>query len=96
MGTNEGIGILQLECPQRHSVGRVLKEAAHQAAQYDPGAAVGPRQFWPQEDEQGRFKTHCRHCDKPVGDVSATLQRKLSELIADDAQTHGTSTLSYL
>ncbi len=96
MGTNEGIGILQLECPQMHPVGRVLREAAHHGIQYDPGAAVGPRQFWPQEDEQGRFKTHCRHCDKAVWGSSAALQGKLSELIADDSETRGTATLQYL
>lgn len=96
MGGNEGIGVLQLECPQRHRVGRVLREAAHHAVQYDPGAAVGPRQFWPQEDEQGRFKTHCRHCDKPVWGPSATLQSKLSELIANESEIHGTATLQYL
>ncbi|HTQ16434.1 hypothetical protein [Mycobacterium sp.] len=96
MGNNEGIGVLQLECPQRHSAGRVLKEAAHHQVQYDPGPAVGPRQFWPQEDEQGRFKTHCRHCDKPVWGPSATLQGKLIELLADDSATHATVTLQYL
>lgn len=96
MSGKEGIGILQLECPQRHSVGRVLKEAAHHSVQFDPGAAVGPRQFWPQEDEQGRFKAHCRHCDKPVWDASTTLQDKLSELFADDTETRGTATLRYL
>nr|WP_082129587.1 hypothetical protein [Mycobacterium haemophilum] len=36
-----GVGVLKLECPQSHSVGRILKETPHQAIQYDPGAAVG-------------------------------------------------------
>jgi len=96
MGGNEGIGILQLECPQGHGVGRVLREAAFHAVQYDPGAAVGPREFWPQEDDQGRFKAHCRHCDKPVWESSATLQGKLSELMASESETRASATLQYL
>lgn len=96
MGSNEGIGALRLECPQGHSVGTIRKQAPHQAPQYDPGASVGPRRPWPEEDEQGRFKTRCGHCDKPVGDSAATLQSKLSALIADDSETYGTATLTYL
>jgi hypothetical protein len=96
MGTNEGIGRLRLECPQGHGVGTILKEAPHHAPQYDPGAQVGPRQFWPQEDAQGRFVTRCANCDKPVGDSAAGLQTKLSQLTADESETRATATLSYL
>jgi hypothetical protein len=96
VGNQEGIGTLKLECPQSHPVGRILKEAPHQAIQYDPGAAVGPRRFWPDEDEQPQFKTRCRHCDKPVGDATATLQSKLSNLIANASETTETATLPYL
>jgi hypothetical protein len=92
----EGIGVLKLECPQAHPVGRILKEAPHQAVLYDPGAAVGPRRFWPDEDEQPNFKTQCRYCDKPVGDVTTTLQKKLADLVADVAAATGTTTLPYL
>ena len=42
-GNQEGIGMLKLECPQTHPVGRILKDAPHQAVQFDPGAQVGPR-----------------------------------------------------
>lgn len=91
----EGIGTLKLECPQGHPVGRILKDAPHQAVQYDPGAMVGPRRFWPDEDEQPRFTASCRFCEKPVGDATATLQVKLAEVIADAAATTGTATLTY-
>jgi hypothetical protein len=94
--THEGIGALKLECPQGHPVGTIRKQAAHQAPQYDPGASVGPRRPWPEEDEQGRFKTRCGYCDKIVGDFAATLQNKLGKLIADGFETHGTATLPYL
>ena len=96
MSNNEGIGVLKLECPQSHPVGRILKEAPHHAVQYDPGAQVGSRRFWPDEDDQGRFTTRCRHCDKPVGDSTALLQNKLVKLIADEFETYGTATLPYL
>ena len=96
MSNNEGIGVLKLECPQRHPVGTILKQAPHHSVQYDPGAQVGPRRFWPEEDDQGRFVTHCRHCDKPVGDYIASLQNKLSKLIAEEFETHETATLPYL
>ena len=95
VGNQEGIGVLKLVCPQTHPVGRILKEAPQQAVQYDPGAAVGPRRFWPDEDEQPRFTTHCRFCDKPVGENTATLQSQLNKVIADAAQTVGTATLPY-
>ena len=49
VGNQEGIGILKLECPQMHPVGRILKEAPYQAVVYDPGAQVGDRRFWPDE-----------------------------------------------
>jgi hypothetical protein len=96
VASQEGIGTLKLECPQTHPVGRILKEAPHQAVQYDPGAAVGPRRFWPDEDDQPQFKVHCRFCDKTVGESTATLQNKLANLIADGAQAIGTTALSYL
>lgn len=96
VGNQEGIGTLRLECPQSHPVGRILKEAPHQAVVYDPGAQVGPRRFWPDEDEQPQFKTRCRFCDKPVGEVTATLQDKLRELIMNASETTETATLPYL
>jgi hypothetical protein len=95
-GNQEGIGTLKLECPQRHPVGRILKEAPHQAVMYDPGAVVGPRRFWPDEDEQPQFKTHCRFCDQPVGDLTASLQSQLGIVINDASETVETATLSYV
>ncbi|PJE09490.1 MAG: hypothetical protein CK429_21605 [Mycobacterium sp.] len=96
MSFNEGIGTLKLECPQAHPVGRILREAAHQSVQYDPGAAVGPRRFWPEEAEQTRFTAQCRFCDKPVGEATGTLRDKFTELLADTVETYRTITLSYL
>jgi hypothetical protein len=96
VGNQEGIGVLKLECPQLHPVGRLLKEHPHQMVQYDPGAAVGPRRFWPDEDEQPTFKVHCRFCDKPVGEATTTLRNQLATLIADAAALTGTASLQYL
>jgi len=96
VGNQEGIGMLKLECPQGHPVGRILKEAPHQSVQFDPGAQVGPRRFWPDEDEQPQFNTHCRFCDKPVVGTTATLQTQLAEVIGDAAQSTATATLPYL
>ncbi len=96
MSFSEGIGTLKLECPQAHPVGRILREAAHQSAQYDPGAVVGPRRFWPEEAEQTRFAVVCRFCDKPVGEATATLRDKFAELLADTVETYRTTTLPYL
>jgi hypothetical protein len=96
MSNNEGIGMLKLECPQSHPVGTILKQAPYQSVQYDPGAQVGPRRFWPEDDDQGRFITRCRYCDKPVGDFTASLQTKLGKLIADEVETYGTATLPYV
>jgi hypothetical protein len=96
VSNNEGIGSLKLECPQGHRVGAILKEAPHHTPQYDPGAQVGPRQFWPVEDAQGRFVTRCNSCDKSVGDSTSALQSKLSQLTADMSETRGTATLPYL
>ncbi|OBK94891.1 hypothetical protein [Mycobacterium sp. 1165178.9] len=92
----EGIGMLKLECPQTHPVGRILKDAPHQAVQFDPGAQVGPRRFWPDEDEQPNFTTICRFCGKPVGDTTSALQTKLASVIADCSATAATATLSYV
>ncbi|OBI15613.1 hypothetical protein A5712_28155 [Mycobacterium sp. E2327] len=91
----EGIGVLKLECPQRHPVGRILKEAPHQSVMYDPGAMAGERRFWPNEEDQPQFKTHCRFCDKPVGEVTSTLQGQLASLVADASQTIGTVTMQF-
>jgi hypothetical protein len=96
VGNQEGIGTLKFECPQSHPVGRILKDAPHQAILFDPGAQVGPRRFWPDEDEQPQFKVHCRFCDKPVGDVTATLQDKLRHVIDNPSEITETVTLPYL
>ncbi|MGA7052346.1 MAG: hypothetical protein WBZ37_13950 [Mycobacterium sp.] len=96
VGNQEGIGTLKLECPQAHPVGRILKDVPHQMTQYDPGVAVGPRRFWPGEDENQEFNTVCRHCDKPVGDATATLRSKFSDLAASVSETVDTFTLPYV
>ncbi|MEE6177651.1 hypothetical protein [Mycobacterium sp. 050134] len=96
VGNQEGIGVLKLECGQSHPVGRILKEAPHQAVMFDPGAAVGPRRFWPDEDDQPQFKTRCRYCDKPLGEATATLQAGLAALVADVSRTIASVTLPYL
>ena len=96
VGNQEGIGVLKLECPQAHPVGRILKEAPHQAVLFDPGAMVGPRRFWPNEDEQPQFTVHCRFCDKPVREATATLQGQLATLVADASQTIGTVTMQFV
>ncbi|OBI58530.1 hypothetical protein [Mycobacterium sp. E796] len=92
----EGIGVLKLECPQRHPVGRILKEAPHQSVMYDPGAMAGERRFWPNEEDQPQFKTHCRFCDKPVGEAASTLQGQLAALVGDASQTIGTVTMQFV
>src|SRR5271156_4181883 len=92
----EGVGTLKLECPQTHPVGRILKDVPRQLAQDDHGADVGPRRFWPDEDEQQRFKTHCRYCDKPVGDATATLRSKFTNLIESASEITEITTLPYL
>ena len=96
VGNQEGIGTLKLECPQSHPVGRILKEAPYQSVVYDPGAQAGPRRFWPDEVDQPQFKTHCRYCDKPVGDATATLQDKLRNVIDHATETAVAATLPYL
>ncbi|OBE98982.1 hypothetical protein [Mycobacterium sp. 852002-10029_SCH5224772] len=95
-GNQEGIGMLKLECPQGHPAGRILKDAPHQAVQFDPGAQVGPRRFWPDEDEQPNFTTLCRFCDKPVGDATSALQAKHATVVADASATAETVTLPYV
>lgn len=96
MSFSEGVGTLKLECPQAHPVGRIMRETPHQSVQYDPGAAVGPRRFWPDETEQARFTTNCRFCDKPVSEETAALRNKFTELLADAVETYRTTTLPYL
>ncbi|WP_406816168.1 hypothetical protein [Mycobacterium sp. M23085] len=96
VGNQEGVGMLKLECPQRHPVGRILKDAPHQSVQFDPGAQVAPRRFWPDEEEQPNFKTHCRFCEKPVADATSALQTKLASVVADASATAETVTLPYV
>ncbi|OMC21869.1 hypothetical protein [Mycobacterium sp. SP-6446] len=96
VGNQEGIGTLKLECPQMHTVGRILKEAPHQSVVYDPGAQVGPRRFWPDEQDQPQFTTNCRFCEKPVGETTTTLQGKLRSLIDSASETIDTVTLQYV
>ena len=96
VANQEGVAILKLECPETHPVGRILREAPYQSVQYDPGAVVGPRRYWPDEGDQPQFSTRCRFCDKPVGAATATLQNTLGVLLDDAAQTVGTITLPYL
>ena len=96
VGNQEGIGVLKLECPQSHPVGRILKEAPHQAVMYDPGVAVGPRRFWPDEGDQPQFTAHCRFCDKRVGEATATLQSELAALVADVSRGSASATLPFV
>ncbi len=96
MSNNEGMGYLKLECPQGHPVGRILKDVPHQAVQYDPGAMVGSRRFWPEEGDQPQFTAHCRFCDKPVAESTATLQSSLRTVLDDMSVLSATATLPYV
>ena len=96
VGNQEGIGTLKLECPQMHSVGRLLKDAPYQSVVYDPGAQVGERRFWPDEVDQPQFKAHCRHCDKSVGEATTTLQEKHRNVINSASETTEVATLPYV
>jgi hypothetical protein len=96
VGNQEGIGTLKLECPQMHSVGRILKEAPHQSVVFDPGVQVGERRFWPDEVDQPQFKAHCRHCDKSVGEITTTLQSKHRQVIDSTSETTEVATLPYV
>ena len=92
----EGIGTLKLECPQSHPVGRILKEAPHQQVVFDPGAQVGPRRFWPDEEDQPQFTTRCRQCDKSVSGETTALQDKHRNLIMHSSETFETVTLPFV
>ncbi|BBX38992.1 hypothetical protein [Mycobacterium simiae] len=96
MSNHEGIGTLKLECPQSHPVGRILKEAPHQQVVYDPGAQVGPRRFWPDEQDQPQFSIRCPQCDRPVGDATTALQDKHRNLVLDASETSEVATLPFL
>jgi hypothetical protein len=96
MTNYEGIGTLKLECPQMHPVGRILKEAPHQQVVYDPGAQVGPRRFWPDEEDQPRFTIRCRQCDKPVGEATSTLQDKHRNLLFSINEVTEIATLPFV
>jgi hypothetical protein len=96
VGNHEGIGTLKLECPQMHSVGRILREAPHQSVVFDPGAQVGDRRFWPDEADQPQFKTQCRHCDKRVGEATTTLQGKLRHVLDSASEVTEVATLPYV
>lgn len=96
MANNEGIGTLKLECPQMHPVGRILKEAPHQQVVYDPGAQAGPRRFWPDEEDQPRFTTRCRQCDKLVAEATAALQEKHRNLVFSMSETTEVATLPFV
>ncbi|SPM43333.1 hypothetical protein MNAB215_5555 [Mycobacterium numidiamassiliense] len=96
MTNYEGIGTLKLECPQMHPVGRILKEAPHQQVVYDPGAQLGPRRFWPDEEDQPRFTIRCRQCDKPVSEATSTLQDKHRNLLFNITESTETATLPFV
>lgn len=96
MSNQEGIGILKLECPQSHPVGRILKEAPHQQVVYYPGVQVGPRRFWPDEQDQPRFTIRCPQCDRAVGDDSTALQDKHRNLVMSMSETSQVATLPFV
>lgn len=96
MANHEGIGTLKLECPQMHPVGKILKEAPHHQISYDPGAQVGPRRSWPDEDDQPQFKTRCRQCDKPVGEATTALQDKFRNLVFNASEISEVATLPFV
>jgi hypothetical protein len=95
-GNQEGIGTLKLECPQSHPVGRILKEAPHQQVVYDPGAQVGARRFWPDEEDQPQFTTLCRQCDKSVSEATSTLQEKHRNLVFSMSETTEIATMPFV
>jgi hypothetical protein len=96
MANNEGIGILKLECPQSHPVGRILKEAPHQQVVFDPGAQLGSRRFWPDEQDQPQFSVRCGQCDRPVSEATSTLQEKHRHVIFDMSETTEVATLQFV
>jgi hypothetical protein len=96
MATAKGIGELALECPQRHHVGRLVKQAQTLPAKYASATEPGNHRDWPPPYEP--FRETCDLCKgKPVvGADTAKLQKRLDRLLADEFETKDTATLPYL
>jgi hypothetical protein len=89
----EGIGELDLLCPQEDVVARLIKQATHQPIQLSlPGRA---RQNWPRDDEGPDFIEDCPTCHRPVQGHTAAIQANMDELVNDRNEHRGGLVLSW-
>lgn len=85
MRGDKALAVTELQCPNRHLVGRIIKHSVGSPLLLDIPKRL--REDWNQFCERPMLTTHCGVCKRAVSQATDTVQERVDRLI-DDGWEH--------
>ena len=85
MTNDTGMAVMELQCPNRHLVGRIIKHSVGSPLLLDMPKQL--REDWKQVSVRPMLTTHCGVCKRAVSKATDTVKERVDRL-SDDEWEH--------
>jgi hypothetical protein len=89
-----GMAVMELQCPNGHLVGRIIKHSVGSPLLLDMPKRL--REDWRQVSERPMLTTHCRVCKRAVSKATDTVKERVDRLIDDEWEHKNQYVLPFL
>jgi hypothetical protein len=89
-----GMAVMELRCPNRHLVGRIIKYSVGSPLLLDMPKRL--REDWKQVSERPMLTTHCGVCKRAVSKATDTVKERVDRLIDDEWEHKNQYVLPFL
>ena len=89
-----GMAVMELQCPNRHLVGRIIKHSVGSPLLLDMPKRL--REDWKQVSERPMLTTHCGVCKRAVSKATDTVKERVDRLIDDEWEHKNQYVLPFL
>ena len=89
-----GMAVMELQCPNRHLVGRIIKNSVVSPLLLDMPKRL--REDWKQVSERPMLTTHCGVCRRAVSKATDTVKERVDRLIDDEWEHKNQYVLPFL
>ena len=88
------MAVMELQCPNRHLVGRIIKHSVVSPLLLDMPKRL--REDWKQVSERPMLTTHCGVCKRAVSKATDTVKERVDRLIDDEWEHKNQYVLPFL
>jgi hypothetical protein len=88
------MAVMELQCPNRHLVGRIVKHSVVSPLLLDMPKRL--REDWKQVSERPMLTTHCGVCRRAVSKATDTVKERVDRLIDDEWEHKNQYVLPFL